>query len=178
MFGYYDMFNYGNTQDLIELQKKAFVQTQIFNLAYENYRKKYKSYTVPENIDILTIINLLKTWMYYVPQEQKLMYQGMINIISSLKNTDFETKFKSYSEQYKNAKMDPKKISSFAPGVYYYNQQRCNEAQDQYLEDGKLSSKLIINQSYKDDKNAEILHNQIKANQKNQQEEIFYQDLK
>ena len=66
--------------------------------------------------------------MTFVPQEQKFIYQGMIDIISSLKNTEFENKFKSYSEQYKNVKMDPKKIASFA--IYYYNQQRCDEAKN------------------------------------------------
>ena len=42
VFSYYDMFNLGKTQDLLELQKKAFLQTQIFNLSYQDYIKKYK----------------------------------------------------------------------------------------------------------------------------------------
>ena len=133
IFNYYDMFNLGKTQDLDELQKKAFVQTQIFNLSYEDYIKKYENYNVPENINILEIKNLVNTWMNNVPDEHKLMYQGMINIISSSNNIIFEDKFKSYSEQCKDAKMDPKKIASFAPGVYYYNQQRCEEAKKDFL---------------------------------------------
>ena len=31
------MFNLGKTQDLNELQKKAFFQTQIFKLEYDDY---------------------------------------------------------------------------------------------------------------------------------------------
>ena len=118
VFCYYDMFNLGKTQDLLELQKKAFLQTQIFILCIRIILKN----TNPENINLLQIKNLLTSWMNFVPQEQKFIYQGMIDIISALKNTEFEYKFKSYSEQYKNVKMDPKKIASFAPAIYYYNQ--------------------------------------------------------
>ena len=177
-FGYYDMFNLGKTQDIGELQKKAFLQTQIFRLAYEDYIRKYKNYDVPENIDIMTIKNLLATWMHNVPKEQKVMYQGMLNAISSLKNTTFDKKFKNYSEQAKHAKLDPTKIASFAPGVYYYNQQRCYEAKNQYLEEGKISSKLNINQTYKDDKKAEYLYNQIQNNNRQHEERKFYEDIK
>ena len=178
VFGYYDMFNLGKTQDLMELQKKAFLQTQIFKLAYEDYVKKYHYYTVPENIDIPSIKNLVINWLHYVPKEYKFMYYGMLNIINSTKNSTFDKTFKSYSEKAKNAKMDPKKIASFAPGVYYYNQQRCDEAKNQYLEEGKIISTLNINQTYKDDTKAIYLNYQIQNNQKNQQEAVFYDDLK
>ena len=178
VFGYYDMFNLGNTQDLVELQKKAFLQTQIFKLAYEDYVKKYHSYTVPENINIANIRQLVTNWLHNVPKDQRLMYYGMLNIINSTKNSNFDKKFKSYSEQAKNAKMDPKLIASFAPGVYYYNQQRCDEAKNQYLEEGKITSTLNINQTYKDDTKAVYLGYQIQNNQKNQQEAAFYKDLK
>ena len=177
-FGYYDMFNLGKTQDISELQKKAFLQTQIFRLAYEDYIRKYKNYDFPENIDIMTIKNLLAAWMHNVPKEQKVMYRGMLNVISSLKNTTFDKIFKNYSEQAKHAKMDPTKIASFAPGVYYYNQQRCDEAKNQYLEKGKISSKLNINQTYKDDKKAEYLYNQIQNNNRQHEERKFYEDIK
>lgn len=30
--------------------------------------------------------------------------------------------------------MDPRKIASFAPGVYYYNKQRCDETKNEFLE--------------------------------------------
>lgn len=113
-----------------------------------------------------------------VPEDKKFMYQGMINIFSSSNNKEFDEKFKSYSEKCKNAKMDPKKISSFAPGVYYYNQQRCEEAKNEVLEKGKITSKLNINQSYKNDKKAEMLHEQILTNNKNYIEDEEYKDIK
>ena len=178
VFGYYDMFNLGNTQDLNELQKKAFLQTQIFKLAYEDYVRNYGKYDIPENIDIKNITNYVVIWMHHVPKDQQLMYQGMLNIINSSKNSSFDKKFKSYSQQAKNAKMDPNKIASFAPGVYFYNQQRCDEAKNQYLEEGKISSILNINQTYKDDTKAVYLNYQIQNNQQNQQDKIFYNDLK
>ena len=178
VFGYYDMFNLGNTQDLVELQKKAFLQTQIFKLAYEDYVRNYGKYDVPENINIEEIKSLLRKWVEKIPNEFKIMYQGMLNTISSLNNDTFNQQFKSYSEQAKNAKMDPKLIASFAPGVYYYNQQRCDEAKNQYLEEGKIISTLNINQTYKDDTKAVYLGYQIQNNQKNQQEAAFYKDLK
>ena len=178
VFNYYDMFSLGSSQDLVELQKKAFVQTQIFKLSYEDYIRKYGAYDVPVNIDILTIQNYLAIWIYHVPNEYKTMYQGMSNIINSLKNTAFDKKFRYYSQQAKNAKMDPTKIASFAPGVYYYNRQRCDEAKNQYLEEGRIISKLNINQTYKDDKKAEYLYNQIQNNYKNQEDRKIYEDLK
>ena len=178
VFNYYDMFSLGGSQDLVELQKKAFVQTQIFKLAYEDYIRKYGAYDVPVNIDTSTIQKYLVIWIYHVPNEYKTMYQGMSNIINSLKNTAFDKKFRYYSQQAKNAKMDPTKIASFAPGVYYYNQQRCDEAQNQYLEEGRIISKLNINQTYKDDKKAEYLYNQIQNNYKNHEDRKFYEDLK
>ena len=125
IFDYYDMFDLGKTQDLQELRKKAFLQTTIFKFAYEDYIKKYEKYDIPEAINVLEIIELINTWMNNVEDESKFMYQGMINIINLSKNTFFEQKFKSYTEQCKNAKMDPKQIASFAPGIYYYNEQRC-----------------------------------------------------
>ena len=178
VFNYYDMFSLGGSQDLVELQKKAFVQTQIFKLAYEDYIRKYGAYDVPVNIDTSTIQKYLVIWIYHVPNEYKTMYQGMSNIINSLKNTAFDKKFRYYSQQAKNAKMDPTKIASFAPGVYYYNQQRCDEAKNQYLEEGRIISKLNINQTYKDDKKAEYLYNQIQNNYKNHEDRKFYEDLK
>jgi len=164
IFDYYNMFDLGNKQSLNELQKKAFVQTQIFNLAYEDYVKKYNYYKPPENIEILDIVNILKKWMLHIPKDHKVMYQGMINIISSLNNSYFNNKFKSYAEKYKNAKLDPRKIASFAPGVYYYNKQRCDEAKNKFLEERKLTSQLNINQSYKNDKKAEELYSYISNN--------------
>ena len=101
------MFDLSNNQSLNELQKKAFVQTQIFNLAYEDYVKKYNYYNAPENINILDIITILKKWILHIPKDHKIMYQGMINIISSLNNDVFDNKFKSYSDKYKNAKLEP-----------------------------------------------------------------------
>lgn len=40
--------------------------------------------------------------------------------------------------------MGLKKIASFAADVYYYNQQRCEEAKDEVLEKAKITSKLNI----------------------------------
>ena len=177
-FDYYNMFNFGNTQDLLELEKKAFIQIQIFKLAYEDYVKKYHYYNIPENLNFMEIINLIKKWMDYIPGEKKFMYQGMINIISSLNNSVFDQKYKSYSEQCKNAKMDPKKIASFAPGVYHYNKQRCDEAEKEFFQQGKISSKLNINQSYKDDKEAEELYQFISINNQNFIEEEEFKDPK
>ena len=67
------MFDLSNNQSLNELQKKAFVQTQIFNLAYEDYVKKYNYYNAPENINILDIITILKKWISqnYVSRNDK-----------------------------------------------------------------------------------------------------------
>ena len=178
VFGYYDMFNLGNTQDLNELQKKAFLQTQIFKLAYEEYIRNYGKYDIPENINIEEIKSLLKKWVENVPNEFKIMYQGMFNTISSLNNDIFNQKFESYTEQAKGAKMNPKKIMSFAPSVYFYNQQRCEEAKNQCLEEGKLSSILNINQTYKDDKNAKQLEQQILLNNQLYDEDEEYKDLK
>ena len=178
MFGYYDMFNYGNTQDLIELQKKAFVQTQIFNLAYEDYVKKYEKYDVPENISILEIKNVLNNWIQFVPDEHKIMYRGMLNTINSLNNDEFGNQFKLYTEQYKNATLNPKKISCFAPAVFYYNQQRCEEAENDYLNEGKLSSKININQNYKNDEKAEQLQQQILINENLYSEMEEFNDIK
>ena len=178
VFGYYDMFNLGNTQDLNELQKKAFLQTQIFKLAYEDYVRNYGKYDIPENINIEEIKTLLKKWVENVPNEFKIMYQGMFNTISSLNNDFFNQKFESYTEQAKSAKMDPKKIMSFAPSVYFYNQQRCEEAKNQCLEKGKLSSILNINQTYKDDEKAKELEQQILLNNQLYAEDEEYKDLK
>jgi len=177
-FNYYNMFNLGNTQDLDELQKKAFIQTHIFNLSYEDYVKNYKKYDVPENMKISEIIKLLNEWKSNVPKDHQLMYEGMINTISSLNNKKFEQKFLDYSEQFKNAKLDPKKIASFAPGIYYYNQKRVEEAKNEYLDEGKITSKLNINQNYKDDKNAENLNQQFTNNYNKYLEIEEFKDLK
>ena len=178
VFGYYDMFNLGKTQDMVELQKKAFLQTQIFKLAYEDYIRKYGAYDIPSNINIEYIKNLINLWFQNVSEEYKFIYQGMFNTISSLKNDIFDKNFQNYSEQVKDAQMDPTKIASFAPCVFYYNQQRCEEAKNQYLEKGTITSTLNINQTYTNDKNAEQMEQQIIINQNliNEQEEM--KDLK
>lgn len=116
--------------------------------------------------------------MSYMPQEKKFMYQWMINIIGSLNNKVFDEKFKSYKEQCKNAKMDPRKIASFAPGVYYYNKQRCDEAKNEFLEKRKIISKLNINQSFKSDKKAEELQQHITINNNNYIEDEELKDPK
>ena len=177
-FGYYDMFNLGKTQDISELQKKAFLQTQIFRLAYEDYIRKYESYDVPEDINIEEIKNLIKIWIENVPKECNIMYIGMLNTLSSLNNDTFNAQFQSYSEQAKNATLDPTKIASFAPGVYYYNKQRCDEAKNQYLDEGKITSTLNINQTYKDDKKAEQMEQQITININLIEEEKEFEDIK
>jgi hypothetical protein len=164
MFDYYNMFNLGNTQNMNELYKKAFVQTQIFKLAYDDYIKKYHKYTPPQNLDLGKIKSYLKEWMFYVDDDAKVIYQGMINIFYSLNNSYFDKKFRSTSQKYKNAKMDPKKICCFASGVYYYNHQRCEEAKSNYMKNGQIVSSLQINQNYKDDKNAIQLQQNIMNN--------------
>lgn len=178
MFDYYNIFNLGNRQDLDELAKKAFVQAKIFKISYEDYIRKYTYYKVPENIDIDKIKELIGNWMYQVPDEQRFIYQGMINIISSLKDTSFEQKFNSYSKRCKNAKLDPKKIATIAPGIYYYNHQRCEEAKNEYYEKEEIISKLFINQSYKNDKKAEYLQQQISIADNLYQDKEIYKDLK
>ena len=164
MFDYYNMFNLGNTQNMNELYKKAFVQTQIFKLAYDDYIKKYHNYTPPQNLDLGKIKSYLKEWMLYVDDDAKVIYQGMLNIFYSLNNSYFDKKFRSTSQKYKNAKMDPKKICCFASGVYYYNHQRCEEAKSNYMKNGQIVSSLQINQNYKDDKNAIQLQQNIMNN--------------
>ena len=178
VFGYYDMFNLGKTQDMVELQKKAFLQTQIFKLAYEDYIRKYGAYDIPSNINIEYIKNLINLWFQNVSEEYKFMYQGMFNTISSLKNDIFNKNFQNYSEQVKDAQMDPTKIASFAPCVFYYNQQRCEEAKNQYLEEGTITSTLNINQTYTNDKNAEQMEQQILLNQNLIKEQEEMKDLK
>ena len=166
-FDYYNMFNLGNTQQLDELKKKAFVQTQLFKLSYDDYIKNYSKYDPPNNINLQEIKSLLGKWMYYVDEESKIIYQGMINVICSLNNSVFDKKFRATSQKYKHARMDPKKISSFAAGVYYYNHQRCQEAKYNYMQNGKIISSLNINKNYKSDKNAENLLKYYKNNQLN-----------
>ena len=178
MFDYYNMFNLGNTQNMNELYKKAFVQTQIFKLAYDDYIKNYQRYTPPQNINLELIKKLLNFWMSEVSEKNRFVYQGMINILGSLDNSSFEKKFKYYSQKCKDAKMDPKKISSFAPGVYYYNSQRCEEAKNDYFEKGEIVSSLNINKIYKNDKKAENLQEQINLNIRNYIENEEYKDFK
>lgn len=167
IFNYYNLFNLGNTQNLVELQKKAFVQTQIFRLAYDDYINRYKKYDPPQELKLTDIKKLLEKWMYYVDNESKIIYQGMINVISSLNNSSFDRKFRAASQKYKNAKMDPRKISSFAAGVNYYNHQRCQEAKKYYMKKGKITSNLNINKNYTDDKNGIHLQNNIQNNKFN-----------
>ena len=178
VFNYYDMFSLGSSQDLVELQKKAFVQTQIFKLAYEDYIRKYGAYDIPSNINIEYIKNLINLWFQNVSEEYKFIYQGMFNTISSLKNDIFDKNFQNYSEQVKDVQMDPTKIASFAPCVFYYNQQRCEEAKNQYLEEGTITSTLNINQTYTNDKNAEQMEQQILLNQNLIKEQEEMKDLK
>ena len=49
-------------------KKKAFFQTQIFRLAYDDYITKYEKYNIPENYSLLEVINLVKKWMDNVPE--------------------------------------------------------------------------------------------------------------
>ena len=177
-FDYYNMFNLNNTQKLDELKKKAFIQTQIFQLSYDDYIKNYKKYEPPNNIKIEALNELLINWMNHVNNKDKFIYQGMINIISSLDNSFFKEQFEFHSQKCKDARIDPKKISSFAPGISYYNQQRCQEAKNNYMEKGKIVSSLNINQNYSDDTKAEDLQRSIEINLKNYEEEREYQDLK
>ena len=177
-FDYYNMFNLSNTQKLDELKKKAFIQTQIFQLSYDDYIKNYKKYEPPNNINIKILNDMLINWMNHINDKDKFIYQGMINIINSLDNSFFKEQFDLHSQKCKNAKMDPKKISSFAPGISYYNQQRCQEAKADYMEKGKIVSSMKINQNYSDDKNAKDLQKSIDINLKNYEEEKEDQDFK
>lgn len=93
-----------------------------------------------------------------------------------LNKNAFEKNYKSYTEQRKDAKMDPRKIASFAPGVY--NKRRCDEAKNEFLEKGKIISKLIINESYKNYKKAEELEQHISINNHNYNEEEEYKEVK
>lgn len=167
IFNYYDMFGLGKTQNLVELKNKALLQTKIFQLGYKDYIKNYKKYDPPNSINLKEIKKQLEYWMAKVDEESKIIYQGMINIISSLNNSVFDKQFRAISQKYKHAKMNPKEISKFAAGVYYYNNQRCHEAKNEYMQKGKITSSLKINKNYKDDKNAETLLKYYKNNDLN-----------
>ena len=138
--------------------------------------KYQKKYDPPNNINLNKIQKFLKEWMSYVDEESKIIYQGMINVLSSLNNSVFDKKFRAISQKYNYARMAPKKISSFAGGIYYYNHQRCQEAKNKYMKNGKIISSLNINQNYKDDKNAENLLKYVKNNELNIQNR--YDDYK
>ena len=165
-FDYYNMNNLGNRKDISQLRGQCIVQTQLFRMNYIDYIKNYTVYKI-DNINNGELLAIIQNWMNKVNYEDKIIYQEMIDIINSSTNAmppSSSNSFNHYSKNCQNATMDPKEIACIAPGVYNYNHQSSKDAKKKYFQTGKMNSYLIIGQSYKDDKNAQILMNQIEGN--------------
>lgn len=173
-FDYYNMNNFGNKKDINQLRGQCIVQTQLFRMTYMDYTQKYGEYKI-DNINNEKLLEIINNWMNKVNDKDKIIYQEMIDIIKPVKITaSSSNSFNHYSKNCQNAIMDPKDIACMAPGIYNYNHQRSKEAKKNYIETKKMDSNLIIGQSYKDDKNAQILMEQIKDNEEyyKEQDEI------
>lgn len=75
----------------------------------------------------------------------------------SLNKNAFEKNYKSYSEQCKDAKIDPRKIASFGLVYIIITNKDVMKTKNEFLEQGKIISKLIINENYKNYKKAKEL---------------------
>ena len=170
-FDYYNMNNFGYKKDLNQLRGQCIVQTQLFRMAYIDYIKKYGDYKI-DNMNTDKLLEILKYWMGKVNDNDKILYKEMIDIISSRKHSSlFSNSFHDYSQKCQNTTMNPREIACIAPGVYNYNHQSIKKAKKNIIETGKIDSKLIIYLSHKDDKNAELLMEQIKNNEEFYKEE-------
>ncbi len=173
-FDYYNMNNLGNKKDINQLRGQCFVQTQLFRMNYMDYIQKFGDNKI-DNINNEKLLEIIKNWMNKVENNDKIIYQEMIDIIISSTNAmqSSSNSFNHYSKNCQNARMDPKEIACIAPGVYNYNHQRSKDAKKNYFETGNMNSNLIIGQSYKDGINPQILIKQIE-NKKfyEEQEEI------
>lgn len=170
-FDYYNMNNFGYKKDPSQLRGQCIVQTQLFRMTYMDYIKKYGDYKL-DNMDTDKLLGILKNWMDKVNNNDKILYKEMIDIISSRKHSSLSSNsFNYYSKSCQNSTMNPRDIACMAPGIYNYNHQRSKEAKRNFIETGKMDSKLIIGQSYKNDKNAELLLEQIKDNKQYYEEQ-------
>ena len=163
-FDYYNMNNLANKKNNNQLRGQCIVQTQLFRMSYLDYIKKYGSYKI-DNMDINNLTSIINKWMGNVEPDDKIIYKDILDIICSINCNSESNSFKSYSKNCQNATMNPQDIASMAPGIYNYNHQRSKQAKHNYIETGKMESKLNIGKSYKDDKEAQILIDQIKSNQ-------------
>lgn len=176
-FDYYNMNNMGNKKDQNQLRGQCIVQTQLFKMSYDDYTKKYGPYKL-DNLDNNKLLQIINGWMDKVNNNDKILYKEMRDIIISSNNSSLSSNsFNIYSKNCQNAMMNPRDIASMAPGIYNYNHQSSKEAKKNYMETGEMTSKLIIGQSYKDDKNAELLMQQIRDNQQFYDEEEEIQEF-
>lgn len=162
-FDFYNLNNLASTKTNSQLRGQCIVQTQLFRMSFQDYTKKYGSYKI-DNLDNEKLKNIINDWKQKVNKEDKMLYDEILEIIASKDTSSQSNTFNSYSKKCQNAKMDPKKIASMAPGVYNYNHQRTNQAKKKFLDTGKMESKLNIGKSYKDDKDAGHLKKEIESN--------------
>lgn len=170
-FDYYNMNNMGNKKNNAQLRGQCIVQTQLFKMSYDDYTKKYGPYKL-NNLDNYKLLQIINGWMDNVNNNDKILYREMSEIINSSNNSSPSSNyFNIYSKNCQNVTMNPRDIACIAPGIYNYNHQRSKEAKKNYMETGEMISRLIIGQSYKDDKNEDLLMKQINDNQQFYEEE-------
>ena len=162
-FDFYNLNNLANNKTNEQLRGQCIVQVQLFRMTYLDYTQKYGSYKT-DNLSNENMINILNDWKKKVNQEDKTIYDEMIEILSNNNISSSSKSFNIYAKNCQNVSIDPKEIASMAPGISNYNHQRAKQAKKKYLETGEIESKLNIGQTYNDDKDAIELEKNIKSN--------------
>lgn len=78
--------------------------------------------------------NILNDWEKNINQEDKIIYDKMIEIISDNNISSSSKSFNIYAKNCQNESIEPKQIASMAPGIYNYNHQRAKQVKKKYLE--------------------------------------------
>ena len=78
--------------------------------------------------------NILNDWEKNINQEDKIIYDKMIEIISDNNISSSSKSFNIYAKNCQNESIEPKQITSMAPGINNYYHQRAKQVKKKYLE--------------------------------------------
>ena len=93
-FEHYDNFNCGKMKSLEDLRNQIIVQLEIFKVSYKLYVKEHGAYEFPSSLSKEQIIQYIKQWEEYIPENDISLYETAINIIEDRKVDSFVSELK------------------------------------------------------------------------------------
>ena len=158
-YQYYDPFNSSN-KNVLDLKLQFMSQINLFVYSFQSFNEEYNEYIFPGNKSKMYILTELNELKNYVPNEDKRLYETIINLLNGKKNIKlYMDEIDKILENY-NGNPDPNLFMNTIPGLRYDHDTRKKKVKQEFMKNGKYIENYHLNE--KPENNP--IYEQIKTN--------------